>query len=383
MLQKDPFVSPPNPKIVPVALPGHAYEVHVGPGLIGALGTHLRAALPRVRRVAIITDRNVASRYLAPAQASLAAAGLSVTPITLAPGEETKSFRVLEQLLDQLLDAQIERSDALVALGGGVIGDLTGLAASLLRRGVQFIQCPTTLLAQVDSSVGGKTGIDTRQGKNLIGSFHQPARVLADIGTLASLPARELKAGYAEVAKYGLIDDAKFFAWCEAHGAALIAGDTALQEEAVIASVRAKARVVVADEREEGPRALLNLGHTFGHALEAAMGYGSALLHGEAVAIGLCMAFAFSVALGLAPPEDELRVSAHLRGVGLPTRPKDIPGFSASTDALIAHMMQDKKKSEGKLALVLARGIGKAFVTRDVDGAALSAFLTRQLQQSA
>jgi 3-dehydroquinate synthase len=377
-------VSPPRQNIVEVALPDRPYEVHVGHGLLAALGQHTRAAIPRAKRVAIVTDENVAPLYLAQAASALDLAGLEVVALPpLDAGEETKSFQALEELLDDLLDAQIERSDAIVALGGGVIGDLTGLAASLLRRGVKFVQCPTTLLAQVDSSVGGKTGIDTRQGKNLVGSFHQPARVLADIGTLASLPRRELKAGYAEIVKYGLIDDADFFSWCEKHGAALLGGDTALQEEAVIASIRAKARIVIADEREEGARALLNLGHTFAHALETAMGYGTALLHGEAVAIGICMAFALSAQLGLCPPADEKRVSAHFVKAGLPTWPRDIPGFSADAETLLSHMMQDKKKSEGKLALILARGIGKSFITRDVEPAALGEFLNRQLQQSA
>jgi 3-dehydroquinate synthase len=377
-------VSPPLSRIVPVTLPDRPYEVHIGHGLLAALGTHVRAAIPRARRVAIVTDEHVAPLYLARAGSALELAGFEVVALVpLDAGEETKSFQTLEELLDDLLDAEIERSDAIVALGGGVIGDVVGLAASLLRRGVKFIQCPTTLLAQVDSSVGGKTGIDTRQGKNLVGSFYQPARVLADIGTLATLPVRELKAGYAEVVKYGLIDDPDFFAWCERNGAALLAGDAVLQEEAVMASVKAKARVVIADEREEGQRALLNLGHTFAHALETASGYGSALLHGEAVAIGLRMAFAFSTELGICPPADEVRVSAHLKKAGLSTGPRDIPGFSADAPALLSHMMQDKKKSGGKLALVLVRGIGKAFVTREVDIAALSAFLSRQLQQTA
>ena len=363
---------------IAVALPDHPYEVLVGDGLLGALGGHVKA-VSRARRVGLVTDAHVAPLYLARAAESLAAAGLKVTPVTLEAGEETKSFAVLSALLDTLLGAQIERSDVLVALGGGVIGDLTGLAASLLRRGVAVLQCPTTLLAQVDSSVGGKTGIDTRHGKNLIGTFHQPARVLADIGTLSTLPPRELRAGYAEIVKYGLIGDPAFFAWCEGNGPALIAGDPDLRRRAIVTSVRAKAEVVVADEREQGRRALLNLGHTFGHALETATGYGASLLHGEAIAIGMVLAFQLSAELGLAPAADATRIARHLAVIGLPTRLQEVRGTAFTAEALIGHMMQDKKKSEGKLALVLARGLGQAFVTRDVEPAVLRDFLARAL----
>jgi 3-dehydroquinate synthase len=363
---------------IPIALPANPYEVLVGTGLIDTLGQHVKA-VSRARRVGLVTDAHVAPLYLARAEASLAASGLKVAAITLPAGEETKSFTILSDLLDRLLAAEIERSDVLVALGGGVIGDLTGLAASLLRRGVGVVQCPTTLLAQVDSSVGGKTGIDTRHGKNLIGTFHQPARVLADLDTLNTLPARELRAGYAEIVKYGLIGDIPFFAWCETNGAALLAGDAALRRHAVVTAVRAKAVVVIADEREQGPRALLNLGHTFGHALETATGHGATLLHGEAIAIGMVLAFQLSAKLGLASAGDATRIAQHFKATGLPTSLQNI-GVELTADMLLTHMMQDKKKSAGRLALVLARGIGQAFVTREVEPAILRDFLAEALK---
>jgi 3-dehydroquinate synthase len=366
------------PETIRVALPDRPYDVLVGAGLIAELGSHVKT-VSRARRVGLVTDAHVAPLYLARAEASLAAAGLTSVAITLEAGEQTKSFAHLALLLDKLLGAEIERSDMLVALGGGVIGDLTGLAASLLRRGIDFVQVPTSLLAQVDSSVGGKTGIDTPHGKNLVGSFHQPARVLADTDTLKTLPPRELRAGYAEIVKNGLINDAPFFAWCEENGLALLAGDAALQRRAIVTSVRAKAAVVIADEKEQGERALLNLGHTFGHALEVGTGYGGALLHGEAIAIGMCLAFALSAELKLAPPADAARIARHFADVGLPTRIQDIAGGAFTAESLVGHMMQDKKKSEGRLALVLARGIGQAFVTRDVELPVLTAFLTRVL----
>lgn len=366
-------------EVISVSLPDRPYEVLVGEGLLDDSGEAVKA-VSRAKRVGIVTDEHVAPLYLARVRDSLAGAGLAAFAVTLPPGEQTKRFPVLNDLLDRLLDADIERSDVLVALGGGVIGDLTGLAASLLRRGVGFIQCPTTLLAQVDSSVGGKTGIDTRHGKNLVGTFHQPARVLADIGALSTLPPRELRAGYAEIVKYGLIGDLTFFSWCERFGADLIAGNPDLRRAAVVTSIRAKAEVVIEDEREQGRRALLNLGHTFGHALEAGIGYGNGLLHGEAIAIGMCLAFALSSELGLASEEDALRVARHFEAVGLPTKIDDVPGAAFTPDGLLAHMMQDKKKSEGRLALVLARGIGRAFVTREVEPATLKRFLARNLR---
>ena len=359
------------PVAVPVALGERSYEVLVGPGLIAEAGTRLIAALD-ARRVAIVTDENVAALHLAPLRASLKQAGLSVVEIILPAGEGTKCFAELERLLDQLLAARIERRDVVLALGGGVMGDLAGFAASILRRGVVFVQVPTTLLAQVDSSVGGKTGINTGHGKNLVGAFHQPRLVLADTSALDTLPARELRAGYAEVVKYGLIGDAPFFDWLEVNGAAVLAGDPAARAHAVVTSVASKAGVVSRDERETGERALLNLGHTFGHALEAATGFSDRLLHGEGVAIGLCLAFDLSASLGLAPAEDAVRVRHHIAAMGLPTRPMDIPGAASlgnllAPDALIAHMAQDKKVKAGRVTFILARGIGQAFITDRVE----------------
>lgn len=359
------------PVAVPVALGERSYQVLVGPGLIAEAGTRLIAALD-ARRVAIVTDEHVAALHLAPLRASLKQAGLSIVEIILPAGEGTKCFAELERLLDQLLAARIERRDVVLALGGGVMGDLAGFAASILRRGVVFVQVPTTLLAQVDSSVGGKTGINTPHGKNLVGAFHQPALVLADTSALDTLPARELRAGYAEVVKYGLIGDAPFFAWLEANGAAVLAGDAAARAHAVVTSVAAKVGVVSRDERETGERALLNLGHTFGHALEAATGFSDRLLHGEGVAIGLCLAFDLSASLGLAPADDALRVRRHIAAMGLPTRPSEIPGAEGlgnllAPDALIAHMAQDKKVKAGRVTFILARGIGQAFITDRVE----------------
>jgi 3-dehydroquinate synthase len=359
------------PVAVPVALGERSYEVLVGPGLIAEAGTRLIAALD-ARRVAIVTDEHVAALHLAPLRASLKQAGLSIVEIILPAGEGTKCFAELERLLDQLLAARIERRDVVLALGGGVMGDLAGFAASILRRGVVFVQVPTTLLAQVDSSVGGKTGINTPHGKNLVGAFHQPALVLADTSALDTLPARELRAGYAEVVKYGLIGDAPFFAWLEANGAAVLAGDAAARARAVVTSVAAKAGVVSRDERETGERALLNLGHTFGHALEAATGFSDRLLHGEGVAIGLCLAFDLSASLGLAPADDALRVRRHIAAMGLPTRPSEIPGAASlgnllAPEALLAHMAQDKKVKAGRVTFILARGIGQAFITDRVE----------------
>ena len=356
---------------VPVSLGERSYEVLVGPGLIAEAGSRIVGALD-ARRVAIVTDEHVAALHLETLKASLAKAGLSAVEIVLPPGEGTKSFGQLESLLDRLLAARIERRDVVLALGGGVMGDLSGFAAAILRRGVEFVQVPTTLLAQVDSSVGGKTGINTAYGKNLVGAFHQPRLVLADIGALSSLPPRELKAGYAEVAKYGLIGDAPFFAWLEENGAAVLAGDPAARTHAVVTSVAAKAGVVSRDERETGERALLNLGHTFGHALEAATGFSDRLLHGEAVAIGMCLAFDLSAMLNLAPAEDAARVRRHLAAMGLPTRPSEIPGAAGlgnalAPEALLDHMAQDKKVKAGRVTFILARGIGQAFITDRVE----------------
>jgi 3-dehydroquinate synthase len=299
--------------------------------------------------------------------------------MVVAPGESSKSFPVLAQVSEQLLELGVERGDVVVALGGGVVGDLGGFAASILRRGVRLVQIPTTLLAQVDSSVGGKTGIDTAQGKNLIGAFHQPSLVLADISVLDTLSPREFRAGYAEVMKYGLLGDAPFFAWLEHSWPRIFSGDGPERAEAIATSCRAKTAIVEADEREEsGIRALLNLGHTFGHALEAYAGYSDRLLHGEAIAIGMRMAFTFSAEEGLCAEGDAARVERHLAAVGLPAEIADIPGEAPSAERLLALMAQDKKVQGGKLALVLVRGIGQAFVERNIPMDRLSAFLTRE-----
>ncbi|HVV94156.1 MAG TPA: 3-dehydroquinate synthase [Hyphomicrobiales bacterium] len=363
---------------VPVTLPGARYDILIGPVLAEA-GAAIAALGPR--QAAIVTDENVAKLYLPAVEASLIAAGIKVAPVVVPPGERSKSFAALERLLDALLDAKIERGDVVVALGGGVVGDLAGFAAAILRRGVRVVQIATTLLAQVDSSVGGKTGIDTRQGKNLVGAFHQPALVLADTQVLDTLPPREFRAGYAEVVKYGVIADAPFFAWLEDNRRAVFAGGAA-RTRAIATSCAAKAGVVQRDERETGERALLNLGHTFGHALESAVGYeGGRLIHGEGVAIGMVLALAFSAELGLAPATDAERLAAHLAGAGLPTAIADIPGERPSADRLLDLMAQDKKVKGGRLTFILARGIGAAFVANDVPADAVRRFLVRTLDR--
>lgn len=364
---------------VPVALDQRSYAVAIGPGLLDGLGSALKASHPRGRAF-VVTDETVAGYHLPRVLVSLDGAGVPRQVLVLPPGEASKCFATLERVVDHLLDGRIERSDVIVALGGGVIGDLTGFAAAIVKRGVDFVQLPTTLLAQVDSSVGGKTAINTAHGKNLVGAFYQPRLVLADTAALDTLPRRQLLAGYAEIVKYGLLGDAVLFDWLEVHGPALLDGDQAARIEAIRASVAAKARIVAADERETGERALLNLGHTFGHALEAATGYGSALLHGEGVAIGMALAFALSVALGHCPGQDALRARRHLAKVGLPVSPRDIPGAAELGEALapaalIAHMAQDKKVKDGRLTFVLAKGIGRAFLTRDVPIAAVAEIL--------
>ncbi len=355
-------------RTVTVALGQRSYPIHIGAGLLAdAAGLILAAG--DWRRCAIVTDETVARLHLGPLQASLAEAGLAVEPVIVPAGESSKSFAQLAPLCEALLTREVERGDAVIALGGGVIGDLAGFAASILRRGVALIQVPTTLLAQVDSSVGGKTGINTPQGKNLIGTFHQPRLVIADSATLNTLPARELRAGYAEIVKYGLLGDAGFFAWLEAHGLALLRGDVEARATAIEKSCRMKADIVAADERESGDRALLNLGHTFGHALEAWAGYSGDLLHGEAVAIGMALAFKLSEQLRLCPPGRHARVTAHLGAVGLPVAIGELgaKGRGIPEPAeLITHMMQDKKVSGGRLTFILAREIGEAFITRDV-----------------
>ena len=349
-----------------VELGERGYDILVGADLIAHAGRHMKPVLPRPR-VVVITDETVAKLHLAALTASLDQAGIAHGTIVLPAGEATKDFAHLERLIEELLGQRVERSTMLVALGGGVIGDISGFAASIALRGLDFVQIPTTLLAQVDSAVGGKTAINTKRGKNLVGAFHQPRLVLADTGALSTLPKRELLAGYAEVVKYGLIDDAPFFAWLEENGPALIAGDASLLRHAVARSCAAKARIVAMDERETGPRALLNLGHTFGHALEAEAGYGGSVLHGEAVAAGMVMAFDLSVRLGLCPAEDAARVRRHLAAVGLPTGAQILGPAGRNADRLIDHMRQDKKVKDGRVTFILARGIGKSFIAHDVE----------------
>jgi 3-dehydroquinate synthase len=363
-------------KTVTVELGARTYPIHIEAGLLARAGEFL-APLAKGRRVAIVTDENLAV-HLATVQASLTAAGIASEAIVLTPGEGSKSWATLEMLCDRLLGLGVERGDHVVALGGGVIGDLVGFACSILKRGCQFVQIPTSLLAQVDSSVGGKTAINTKAGKNLIGAFHQPAMVLIDPQVLDTLPIRELRAGYAEVVKYGLIDDFAFFEWCEANGAAMLAGDLALREYAIAHSVSAKARIVAADEHEtNGIRALLNLGHTFGHALEAETGFSQALIHGEGVAAGCSLAFGFSAAQGICSGQDAERVAAHWRDAGLPDG-LAVAGVSASGARLVDHMRHDKKMAAGTLPFLLARGIGQTYLDKTVDLADVETFLDAQ-----
>ncbi len=360
-----------------VDLGGRSYPILIGDGLIREIGRHVAPLLKRPRTM-IVTDEHVAPHYLVPLGAALGAENISFSSLVLPAGEGSKSWTGLARLTEWLIGEGIERSDHVIALGGGVIGDLVGFACSIVKRGCHFIQVPTTLLAQVDSSVGGKTAINVEAGKNLIGAFHQPALVVIDPTTLATLPRRELGAGYAEVVKYGLIDDADFFAWCETNGAALLGGDSAAQHKAIAHSVAAKARIVAADEREtQDIRALLNLGHSFGHALEAETGYSDRLLHGEAVAAGMVLAHQFSVANGLCPAEDAARVRDHLASVDLPHSLASA-GINTGGAALAAHMAHDKKVRGGKLPLILTRGIGRSFVTEDYGLDAVAAFLDEQ-----
>ncbi|MFD2232394.1 3-dehydroquinate synthase [Phaeospirillum tilakii] len=357
---------------VTVALGERTYPIEIGPGLLDRAGELIRP-LMRGERALVVSDDQVAPLYLERLERSLFAAGIQPLHTVMPAGEQTKDFPHLEALLDAMLAARAERGTMVVALGGGVVGDLTGFAAAILLRGVDFVQIPTTLLAQVDSSVGGKTGINTRHGKNLVGAFHQPRLVLADTDLLDSLPRRQVLAGYAEVVKYGVIDDPDFFAWLEAHGPALVAGDAAARRHAVAVSCRAKARIVAADERESGQRALLNLGHTFGHALEAETGFSDALLHGEAVAIGMVLALKLSARLGLAPAADAERLARHLDAVGLPSA---LPaGRAWDPDRLLEHMFGDKKVKDGAITFVLARGIGHSFLSRDVANGEVLALL--------
>jgi len=359
---------------VEVGLGARTYQVRIEPGLLGRIGDTL-APYARDGRLLLVSDEQVWAAQGEALSAGLAAGGLAAEPLLVPPGEGSKSWDVLAVLIDRLLARGIERGDHLIAFGGGVVGDLVGFAASIVKRGCGFVQIPTTLLAQVDSSVGGKTGINVEAGKNLVGAFHQPAAVLIDPEVLGTLPLRELRAGYAEIVKYGLIGDPELFAWCEANGAALIGGDVAARSHAIAASVRAKAAIVAEDERETGDRrALLNLGHTFGHALEAETGFGATLLHGEAVAIGMALAFLFSVRRGLCPAADAARATAHLASAGLPICLADA-GIDASGANLVAHMMHDKKARGGRIPFILARGIGQAFVDWSVAPEEVAAFL--------
>ncbi|HYD18725.1 MAG TPA: 3-dehydroquinate synthase [Patescibacteria group bacterium] len=352
-----------------------AYNIHIGAGLLGRAGETLKSVLAS-KKLCVVTDAHVARHYLIPFMHALEAAGFTpAPPIILPAGEETKNFAQLQGIIDKCLSYKLDRKSALVALGGGVVGDITGFAASVILRGIPFVQVPTSLLAQVDSSVGGKTGINTAQGKNLVGAFYQPKAVLIDTDTLKTLPLRELKAGYAEILKYALIDSPDFFAWLQENGKKLLAGDAAALTYAIEFSCRAKAAIVAADEKEQKDiRALLNLGHTFGHALEALGGYDGRLLHGEAVGIGLKLAFAFSGEAGLCPAEDAGAVNAHLAQAGLMQEPP----FEVSAGEMLARMKGDKKAKDGKMTFVLARGIGRSFVANGVDEGQVAEFLRRQ-----
>ena len=364
-------------KTVRVGLGARSYDVLVDSGLIARAGELMRPFLPR-GRTAVVTDETVERLHGAELKAALKAQGIASDWIVMPPGEGTKSWQGLAEVSDRLLALGLDRGDVVTAFGGGVIGDLAGFAASIYKRGVDFIQIPTTLLAQVDSSVGGKTAIDTPRGKNLIGAFHQPRLVLADLDVLGTLSDREMRAGYAEVIKYGLLGDFAFFEWLEREGAHVLQRRPDALAHAVARSVEMKAEIVGADEKEAAARALLNLGHTFGHALESETGYGEALLHGEAVAIGCAQAFRFSASQGLCTGQDAARAEAAIAASGLPTRMDRLEGFPFAADALIRHMGQDKKAEGGRLTFVLARRLGEAFVAKGVDAAAVRAFLVSE-----
>lgn len=364
---------------VPVSLGERSYEILIGEGLATDAGKWFRAALPKAR-ACIITDSNVSGRHLVAFEKSLRRAGVTASAVVIPSGEASKCFDVFEQVVDQVVGGRYERGDAVVALGGGVVGDLAGFVAGVVRRGMRFVQVPTTLLSQVDSSVGGKTGINSRHGKNLVGVFHQPDLVLADTKVLDTLPEREFRAGYAEVVKYGLIDNAPFFASLERNWREVFAGGPA-RTEAIATSCRSKAAIVARDERENGDRALLNLGHTFGHAIETAAGYSGTVVHGEAVSLGMVLAHDFSARLNQMSPDDVSRIRAHLAEVGLPTRLSEIPGGPPSVSAFMDLIGQDKKVQGGALTFILSRGIGEAFVAKDVPAEAVRAFLTDKLSE--
>ncbi|RXG93628.1 3-dehydroquinate synthase [Bradyrhizobium zhanjiangense] len=374
-----------DPVNVDVALGERAYDIVIGRGVLASLGERVARLRPGVR-TAVVTDRTVAKHWLEPTEASLAAAGIPTSRIVVEEGEISKTYAGLEKVSEALIAAKIERNDLVIALGGGVVGDLAGFAAAILRRGVDFVQVPTSLLAQVDSSVGGKTGINSPQGKNLLGAFHQPVLVIADTAVLDTLSPRQFRAGYAEVAKYGVLGDEAFFSWLEKNHADIFKGGSA-REHAIATSCRAKAGVVSRDERETGERALLNLGHTFGHALEAATGFSDRLFHGEGVAIGMTLAAQFSARLGMIGEQDATRVERHLVEAGLPTRLQDIAGFAqeglADADALMALMAQDKKVKRGKLTFILLEAVGRAVIAKDVEPAPVRDFLQEKLAQKA
>jgi 3-dehydroquinate synthase len=370
-----------EPTIVEVALGDRAYDIVIGRDVLQSLGERVARLRPGVR-TAIVTDRNVARHWLDKTEASLAGAGVPASRIIVEEGESSKSHAGLAQVSEALISAKIERNDLVIALGGGVVGDLAGFAAAILRRGVDFVQLPTSLLAQVDSSVGGKTGINSPQGKNLLGAFHQPTLVIADTAVLDTLPPRQFRAGYAEVAKYGVLGDEAFFSWLEANHSEIFKGGAA-REHAIATSCRAKAAIVARDERETGERALLNLGHTFGHALEAATGFSDRLFHGEGVAVGMALAADFSASLGMIAAGEAARVKRHLAEVGLPTRLQDIAGFAqeglADADRLMDLMAQDKKVRRGRLTFILLEAIGRAVIARDVDPSRVRNFLQVKL----
>ncbi len=369
------------PITVDVALGDRAYDIVIGRDVLPSLGQRIAALRPGAR-TAIVTDRTVAKHWLAPTEAALTGAGIVSSHIVVGEGEASKSYAVLQEVCEGLIAAKIERNDLVVALGGGVVGDLAGFAASIVRRGLDFVQVPTSLLAQVDSSVGGKTGINSPQGKNLVGMFHQPVLVVADTAVLDTLSPRQFRAGYAEVAKYGLLGDAGFFDWLDANHAEIVAGGSA-REHAIATSCRAKAAIVARDERETGERALLNLGHTFGHALEAVTGFSDRLFHGEGVSVGMVLAAQLSAQLGLIGEADVGRIEQHLARVGLPTRLQDIAGFQqeglADADALMALMAQDKKVKRGRLTFILLEAIGRAVIRSDVEPVVVRDFLARKL----
>ncbi|QIP06414.1 3-dehydroquinate synthase [Bradyrhizobium symbiodeficiens] len=372
-----------DPVNVEVALGNRAYDIVIGRGVLASLGERVAALRPGVR-TAIVTDRTVAKHWLEPAEASLAASGIPTSRIVVEEGEISKTYTGLEKVSEALIAARIERNDLVIALGGGVVGDLAGFAAAILRRGVDFVQVPTSLLAQVDSSVGGKTGINSPQGKNLLGAFHQPVLVIADTAVLDTLSPRQFRAGYAEVAKYGVLGDEAFFTWLETNHSDIVKGGSA-REHAIATSCRAKAGVVSRDERETGERALLNLGHTFGHALEAATGFSDRLFHGEGVAIGMTLAAQFSARLGMIGEAEASRVERHLIEAGLPTRLQDIAGFAqeglADADALMTLMAQDKKVTRGKLTFILLEAVGRAVIAKDVEPTLVRDFLQSKLAQ--